>query len=83
MWGKKKIGFGKWLAHHGNFDDFFDYDYDLKKCFLKSVFDTFNDGNERYFVPEVNSRENDFHAIVKDMENLGTNDDNIKGFTFI
>jgi hypothetical protein len=68
MWGKKKSDSGKWVAHYGNFDDFFSKNYKLKEDFLNSVFSTFNDNQSRYFVPEVNSNESDLNAIIKDMK---------------
>jgi hypothetical protein len=71
MWGKCKDKNGKWAPHQGNFDTFFSNNDKLKNMFLTSVFSTFNDGIERYFVPEVNSGENDLHSIIADMENAG------------
>jgi hypothetical protein len=70
MWGKLKKG-EKWISHAGNFNDFFSYDNTLKKAFLESVFKTFNDDMPRYFVPEVNSGEDDLNSIVTDMQNEG------------
>ena len=71
MWGKCKDKNGKWAPHQGNFDTFFSNDNKLKNMFLNSVFSTFNDDVERYFVPEVNSGERDLHSIVADMEKYG------------
>ena len=68
MWGKKlKIKFG-WIPHAGNFDTFFSNDKVLKEKFLKSVSSTFDDDIARYFVPEVNSGEDDLLSIINDME---------------
>ena len=70
MWGKLRSKDGKrWKAHAGNFDTFFCKNKELKNEFLKSVFSTFNDGKDRYFVPEIISGTNDLHSIVKDMKN--------------
>jgi hypothetical protein len=69
MWGKRKDGNGMWRSHAGNFDDLFSNSDKLKHEFLSSVFSTFNDDITRYFVPEVNSGEDDLKSIVKDMKN--------------
>jgi hypothetical protein len=68
MWGKSKDKKGNWVSHVGNFDTLFSYNNNLKHDFLNSVVSTFNDDIARYFVPEVNSGEKDFHSIVADME---------------
>jgi len=47
------------------------YDLDYKKTFLEYMFDTFNDGIDRYFVPEVNSGREDLVSIVNDLRNEG------------
>jgi hypothetical protein len=71
MWGKRKSGNGRWTPHTGNFDTFFNYNKEMKFEFLHSVSQTFDDDIERYFVPEVNSGEEDVFSIVSDMENSG------------
>jgi hypothetical protein len=70
MWGKLRSGI-RWIPHAGNFDTFFSNDKLLKEKFLGSVSSTFNDNIARYFVPEVNSRENDLKSIVTDMKEKG------------
>jgi len=67
MWGKLRSG-NRWIPHAGNFDTFFSNDNELKEKFLKSFFSTFNDGIARYFVPEVNSGEDDLKSIVTDIK---------------
>ena len=47
------------------------YDMDFKKTFLENMFDTFNDGIDRYFVPEVNSGSEDLISIVNDLRKVG------------
>jgi len=69
MWGKLRSG-NRWIPHAGNLDTFFSNNKILKKIFLKSVSSTFDDGIARYFVPEVNSGEDDLHSIVKDMKKV-------------
>jgi hypothetical protein len=72
MWGKLKSEDGKrWKPHAGDFDTFFCNNKDFKHVFLFSVSSTFNDNIPRYFVPEVISGVEDFHSIVKDMEQAG------------
>jgi len=68
MWGKRKNKNGKWSAHQGNFNDLFSNNDKLKNDFLDSVSSTFNDNIDRYFVPEVNSRDKDLLSIIDDME---------------
>ena len=68
MWGKRKDRNGKWTPHSGNFDTFFSNNKELKQIFLNSVLSTFKDKIDRYFVPEVNGKD-DLYSIVKDMEN--------------
>ena len=74
MWGKRKNKNGKWNAHAGNFNTFFSNNNKLKNEFLKSVFDTFNDDNPRYFVPEIYfGSQKDLRSIVDDMIKEGFN----------
>ena len=69
MWGKLRSG-NRWIPHAGDLDTFFSNNKILKKKFLKSVSSTFDDDIARYFVPEVNSGEDDLHSIVKDMKKV-------------
>lgn len=72
MWGKRKSVKGnRWTSHIGNFDTLFSFNIDKKKQFLKSVYNTFDDNRTRYFVPEVNSKEEDVHLIVRDLQETG------------
>jgi hypothetical protein len=71
MWGKRKSVKRRWVAHIGDFNTFFSNNLALKHTFLKSIHDTFNDDLSRYFIPEVNSREEDVHSIVLDLEKEG------------
>lgn len=74
VWGKKKNDKGRAVAHQGNLDTLFP-NYDLKNCFIKEIYDLFNDDKPRYFVPEVNSGNEDVHSIVNDLI--------VAGFKFI
>jgi len=71
MWGKYRDENGNWISHAGNLYTFFSNNTILKKRFLSSVSSIFNDGTARYFVPEVNSGEDDLKSIVTDMEEEG------------
>lgn len=55
----------------GDLNSYFMYDMDFKKTFLEFIFDTFNDGIDRYFVPEVNSGSEDLISIVNDLSEVG------------
>lgn len=72
LWGKRKNTKDfKWNPHTGNLNTFFSYDSNMKEEFLKSTLDTFNDDKERYFVPEVNSSEEDLQSIIADLVGAG------------
>lgn len=47
--GEKESENGRRLAHMGDLNSYFMYDMDFKKTFLEFIFDTFNDGIDRYF----------------------------------
>jgi len=53
LWGKKESQNSRRVAHNGDLNSYFMYDMDLKKTFLEYMFDTFNDGIDRYFVSEL------------------------------
>lgn len=60
IWGRKNG------AHAGTLDSLFECRR-LKENFLEFISDYFDDGRPRYIVPEVNSGQNDFTSIVKDL----------------
>jgi len=68
MWGKYRDENGNWISHAGNLNTLFSYNDELKQEFLKSVSSTFDDGIARYFVPEVNSGDEDLLSIIDDMK---------------
>ncbi len=69
LWGKKNYG-KRLSSHHGNLDTYFE-DKKLKEVFLKEIFNLLNDGKTRYFVPEVQSSEEDIKFIVNDLKKVG------------
>lgn len=72
LWGKRKgKNSNRWAAHSGDLNTFFSYDIDKKNTFLSSIKNTFNDDIERYFVPEVNTSEEDLKSIVNDIVSNG------------
>ncbi|MBY9006132.1 MAG: hypothetical protein KGD63_05195 [Candidatus Lokiarchaeota archaeon] len=71
MWGKKRTEKGRLIVHHGDLNNLLNFNKDLKTIFLKEIYNLFNDGKTRYFVPEVNSNNNDLISIVNDFKNIG------------
>lgn len=65
MWGKKKSTSGRWVSHCGNLNTFFLND-ETKSTFVNMIKNLFNDNNYRFFVPEVNSLQEDLLSIVGD-----------------
>lgn len=71
IWGRRKNSKGRWITHVGDLNSYFDNNQVLKNKFLLSLYHTFDDDNKRYFVPEVNSGEEDLFSIVSDLESAG------------
>jgi len=71
LWGKKLTENDRWISHIGDLNDYFSGNKEQKNFFLRKVYDVFNDGKKRYFVPEVNSSSEDLQSIVNDMINVG------------
>lgn len=67
LWGKRKSKTGRWTSHTGDLNTFFSNDNLLKDEFINSVIDTFDDNSIRFFVPEVNSSEEDLQSIIYDL----------------
>lgn len=67
LWGKRKSQMGRWTSHTGDLNTFFSNNNLLKDEFINSVIDTFNDNVVRFFVPEVNSKEEDLQSIISDL----------------
>lgn len=53
-------------AHSADLNTYFNNNLGTKICFLEKIHDLFNDGEERYFVPEVGSSKA-IESIVKDL----------------
>ena len=66
VWGKKKNSAGRWVAHNGNLDTYFTNPIN-KQAFISGIRKICSDGQYRYFVPEVNSGENDLKSVVRDI----------------
>lgn len=69
IWGKKKSASGRWVAHNGTLDTYITNSAD-KVEFLRGIKKICSDEKRRFLVPEVNSGENDFKAVVLDLLNL-------------
>lgn len=67
IWGKMKSETGRWVAHCGNFDTYFDGNEEIKKIFIDGIVKICNDGQKRFFVPEVNSGAQDLGCILDDL----------------
>lgn len=65
MWGKKKSATGRWVSHCGNLNTFFSSN-ESKSTFVNMVKNLFDDNEYRFFVPEVNSSQEDLLSIVND-----------------
>ena len=71
IWGKRKNLAGKWSAHRGDLNSFFDNNVQTKNHFMSQLRELFNDDIKRYFVPEVNSNDIDLESIIDDFRNIG------------
>jgi hypothetical protein len=69
IWGKK-ITNNRIISHMGTLDTYFG-DKNLKKIFLETLFDIFDDKTQRYFIPEVNSSDEDLASIIHDFTESG------------
>lgn len=71
LWGKRRGGNGRLGVHIGNLDTYFEGNKTMKQLFLEELHDLMNDGLTRYFVPEVNSGDQDVASIVNDLLSVG------------
>ena len=72
LWGKKDYGSGRYVSHMGDLDTYF-VKKDLKEAFLNELYTLLDDGKSRYFVPEVNSSDQDLRNIIEDLRKNGFN----------
>jgi hypothetical protein len=66
-WGKKKSATGRWVAHCGTLDTYFDGNDTVKAHFLAGIWQICSDDVPRFLVPEVNSGAEDLATIVGDL----------------
>ncbi len=72
LWGKRRSNSSnRWSPHSGDLNTFFSNDVNKKSSFLNSILNTFDDDSSRYFVPEVNTTEEDLQSIIKDLVDAG------------
>lgn len=67
LWGKGSYNGRSNVAHHGNFDTWFQ-DQRLKTEFLSLIAELFDDDIVRYMVLEVNSNNTDLISIINDLK---------------
>ncbi len=67
IWGKKKSESGRWVAHAGDLNTFFDNNSENKSDFIKGIMQICNDDLKRFLVPEVNTGSNDLLSIINDI----------------
>lgn len=67
IWGKKKSSTGRWVAHCGNLDTYFDNNKEVKDSFIAGIQQICNDNKQRFLVPEVNSGAADLAEIMNDL----------------
>lgn len=72
LWGKRRNASRRLISHSGDLNSYFE-EVEKKELFLKWLADFLNDGMKRYFVPEVNSSDEDLFSIVNDLEEKGIN----------
>jgi hypothetical protein len=71
IWGKRRGKKGRWVAHQGNLDTYFDNNTAIKERFMVELRKLFMDDIKRYFVPEVNSSDEDLESIINDFKEAG------------
>lgn len=66
IWGKYKNAAGRWVAHAGDLNSLFDGNYEVKDAILDMINGFYDDGQVRFFVPEVNSTPAHLLSIIND-----------------
>lgn len=69
LWGKRKSLKGRTISHCGDLNSYFENNK-KKKIFLNWLSNFLQDDKPRYFVPEVNSTDEDLHSIINDLERI-------------
>ncbi|MCK5107456.1 MAG: hypothetical protein KAQ83_01900 [Nanoarchaeota archaeon] len=69
LWGKRKYG-NRLISHMGDLNSYFCSE-ELKNVFLEEMFKLLNEDTPLYFVPEVNSTDEDLKSIINDLEKTG------------
>ena len=67
IWGKKKSESGRWVAHAGDLNTYFDNNEEYKKVFIDGIKKICDDNRKRFLVPEVNTGANDLASIINDI----------------
>lgn len=67
LWGKRLNAKGTMQAHYGDLNTYFHGRMEVKKLFLETLYDLLDDDKPRWFVPEVNSANQDLESIVSDL----------------
>ena len=70
IWGKKKSATGRWVAHAGNLNTYFDCNTRTKDLFLSGIYQICNDEHVRFLVPEVNTGPDDLADIIHDLNTI-------------
>ena len=70
LWGKKKSATGRWVAHAGNLNTYFDCNNETKEVFLSGISQICNDETVRFLVPEVNTGPDDLADIIHDLNTI-------------
>ena len=71
IWGKKLNSNNRVASHQGDLSNYFNNNNELKTTVLTQLNRIFDDGTPRYFVPEVNSNDEDLKSIIDDLTNHG------------
>ena len=67
IWGKKKSESGRWVAHAGNLNTYFNNNEEYKKVFIDGIKRICDDNRKRFLVPEVNTGSDDLASIINDI----------------
>ena len=67
IWGKQKSASGRWVAHAGTLNTYFDGNAENKQAFIDGIDTICSNGTPRFFVPEVNSGPEDLYEILGEL----------------